>query len=352
MHRQIFGVKDDDDLEAIFNLDQIDPRHVQNTTNNRERWNCEVPQSNFLPNQANTQFCSNIYSDSAVGTESSMLSPPRQSNVMTKETSEFDDSSFRRPFMTQESFSRHLPIEEEMFSQDFMSSQVHLASNAVPTQSVDHVFRPPDNVDHSINSSFVTELPRTNETSLSRLSFFSLLRRNLLQDNVQDPSNFYTPMMTQERDLNTQGNREFSAYFEDPNLDGQNECNNPNSNIFSQGICTLRSNADLHRRVEDNQHSVPYQLARDPVDTQPERRYFDGLLRDIPNAESLPDSILDLYWNIKSTDSSDWAFVYALSAQTCQEFIAMNNNVILKLSLLLSIASINSVSALKPLEIT
>lgn len=73
----------------------------------------------------------------------------------------------------------------------------------------------------------------------------------------------------------------------------------------------------------------------------------DKQLRHQPNSDNstadftfLPMSVKQLY-DVVKTQYSDFAFIYALSAQLCQDCIPMDCCIALKMALLLSIASIS-----------
>ncbi|XP_055370714.1 uncharacterized protein LOC129605154 [Condylostylus longicornis] len=60
------------------------------------------------------------------------------------------------------------------------------------------------------------------------------------------------------------------------------------------------------------------------------------------NNTGIPNSIVNLYKSIKYL-YSDFSFVYALSAQMCQDIVPMNSFIILKIALILSLASTNDI---------
>lgn len=60
---------------------------------------------------------------------------------------------------------------------------------------------------------------------------------------------------------------------------------------------------------------------------------------ETPNVYSIPFSIRQLY-DIVKTKYSDFAFIYALSSQLCQDRVPMECFVTLKMGLLLSLVSI------------
>lgn len=400
MSSSVFGPKEDDDYDVLFNLDDVEPQYnIQDSravVNNRQIapkeiepiWTleaaCDTPKCDVYTNNSNPQMfdtsLENVFSstncDSAVGTFTknsvvSMQSSPMLLNGMTNQNCEGQGSSI---WMAQEVGSQFfLSTQDEMFSQDFVIPSTH-STNACVLQSTNN-----DRHSSSFNSALATELRPTN-TSLANHSWFSLMQRSLMKENIRFPSTSCQLTRTTQEQDNLCQDETFSSFFKAPAIPGDDRSalqNNLNpSNSFQEipyltsqylltgsiedscrrvmenqqhsqsqrsppeGIFTGRSMEDFYRRIMENQHYSQSQRA--PLESLLTGRSIDQNTNE--KAYSLPQSIIDLYEQIKSTGLSDWSFVYALSAQTCQEFMPMNFNVTLKTSLLLSIASIDTVS--------
>lgn len=379
--RQVFGPKDEDDYDEIFNLDCVDPQYnIHNSSafvNNRQiapisterRWSCadacETPKFDLIPSNENCQLSNNNlatnvrrsqYSDSAVGSSLlarnstlSMHSSSKLFNDITYDDSEGRGSSLRMSMAPVRDRSNFPSTQDEMFSQAFGNS--------------------------SMDSSSVATQPRlTNDSSLANHSFFSLMQRSMLKEHLQLPtSSFQLSVASQEHEIKTSGET-FSSIFKTPTIGEGARYYNLNPVSQSQEISAVTSQdlrtgsiEDSYRQVMENQHSSQSQCAAaDGIftgcsiedsyrrvmekrhDEQPQRQNVilssQNQNSKFIDVSSLPRSVVDLYQQIKSTQLSDWSFVYALSAQVCQGFMPMNFNVTLKISLLLSIASIDSVS--------
>ncbi|KAJ6646697.1 Minichromosome maintenance domain-containing protein 2 [Pseudolycoriella hygida] len=127
--------------------------------------------------------------------------------------------------------------------------------------------------DHSPKSSFPFF---TSDTSLADHSFHSLMNRSLVED---------LPSTSTQLEMMTQNNETFGD-------DGDKL--NTQHGTWS-GYLTPRAFTQYEQKSQ--QHS-----------------------------QSIPQSILDLHTQVMCSGLSDWSFVYALSAQICQEFMPMSYN--------------------------
>lgn len=407
MGTRIFGLKENEDLDEIFTLDDWDPQPNVHR-DSREAASKEVEKlKRAIQTPVNHERLQNRNSDSAIGTEntpriigttSDRLSKNLSSRLFDEEffdAYEFSDSAFGTesqstsaeivpnqsslnclnrtpagtvgsqasnlwPLMTHRSTSQvFLPSQRDLFSQDLnVPSDCFLTpttSNRIASQ------HSPDNFHSSSVRQRSTQHQSTSNTSLGNLSFYSLMQRSLMRDNLQQSSSSFqlalvTPSATQTD--HTQGSS-FSQFFNLPVLSGteptQNTCNL--SQALTNTTNRLSGSSDFLRQFEEGQldsQSQPLQTTssifgsyRQPNDNQ---NYVESQQYS-PDTSLLPKSILELYEQIKSSGLSDWSFVYALSAQTCQEFMPMSYNVTLKMSLLLSIASIDTTSEMSPIPI-
>lgn len=306
MYSRIFGPKEDDDYDEIFNLDAIDcrPEDYCTVSGNRQVASNEIETALQTPRydifcekgKVSQMFKTNflnyapLSSDSAVWTESQMTKNttvsnqylPERFNRITDEHLDGRGGSFR-PSLNRERDNMFLSTQEEM--------------------DVTCLIQSNNNVHRSSSDNFVNYV-------------------NSLEDNFEQPSSsFQQALLTPTiEDIPTQ-----SLHF--------NNC----TGNWSQEVPvpTGGSNDDFCLRLDESQH-----------DTQSQEQHCSAILSNLDrlNTFSIPESVFDLYKQIKGGDLSDWSFVYALSAQTCQEFMPMNYNITLKICLLLSIASIDTVS--------
>lgn len=384
MCSRIFGLKPDDDVDAIFNLDmdthlsvQYENRPVASSAN-EFRSTIERPMNanSIRPQNSDSGLgtentlqdnggVSNAPSlilelpdreqlqehhgnlDSAIGTESQETDQlsPSSFNYTANENGESQVSYFS--FTMNQSSSYFAPSQNEMFSQDYQNFQFHsMDANPCPVQHSDH------------STNFDTQRQSTNDTSLSNLSFYSLMKRSLMRQNFQPPCSstqldVTTPCVTPGYAIEDET---FSQFFNNRSFSTSGpSCSDFDTRNLSLEIASpvYFPGSDGHPYREDEQSDLtppanmetarsildPFQSQNNTRDECPSNQHQNGA-----TASNLPKSILDLYEQIKSSGLSDWSFVYALSAQTCQEFLPMNYNITLKTSLLLSIASIDTVS--------
>lgn len=364
MYSRIFGLKESDDIDEIFNLDDLDPPQINESQNiaNIQPTN----QSGFLSALQTPQITENPRPpilDSALGTLSDVLidecfqnddfevsyghldSAVGTGSQSTGSYQSFADEISVASFESQR-ISMREPSEADMFSQDIqmdgISNDHFILSNAFGSS-----IRNVDNFVGSFNSTLPsTPGSSTGGAALSELSFYSLLRRGIMRANLHQsgssvPLSLQSSRVTQVRSTQSESTSQFfngqsiSASFPGASFNGLNV-----ENHFP---------ADRSTSFEIEQLSPfttpPSQaLFEERASKLQEGNYFDSQETQI--SSKLPESILNLHEEIKGSGLSDWSFVYALSAQTCQEFLPMNYNVTLKTSLLLSIASIDTVSGI------
>ncbi|XP_037031821.1 uncharacterized protein LOC119071167 isoform X2 [Bradysia coprophila] len=407
MCSRIFGLKENEDLDDIFTLDDWDPQ-PKNIRDSRKVATKQIETlESALQTPMNLEYLQGRNSDSAIGTENSPRIVESTSDQLSVhlsnrsfseqffEAHEFSDSAVGTesqstvadtlpnqlsssdflnststanfesqasnlwPSLTQETASQvFLPTQSEMFSQDFASSMDEtLDSCMIPTTSNNlasqHSFYNFQTINSDLQRS--TQHQSTNNTSLGNLSFYSLMQRSLMKDTLQPSCSsiqlaLMTPTATQT-DFTQDG--AFSQFFTNRNISGNEPtqgCSNLAQDITDASTQLSGTNSDLFRQFDENlrdSQSIRLgshrQLNEQQVDLESQQYSL--------NASLLPKSILDLYEQIKSSGLSDWSFVYALSAQTCQEFMPMSYNVTLKTSLLLSIASIDTSSDVSPIPI-
>lgn len=344
MFSHLHGYIDDDELDAIFNLNDIIPGPIKSTiintvANNEEaasektKWTfesalqtpkCDSFSSRLMPHSVNRNGGSN--SDSAFGTESQMTKINAESNqgstyLLNRMTNENFDS---QPICSQQlsmgmdqekDVSLFLNTQDEMFFLNLTNSSMDVTSDGCLSQCN-------YNVRQTSNDSFINR-DSSMQTSSMNHSFelpSSSLQQALLTPRIENQA---------------------------VTVDSQNSrCNNLSQKTSYSTTGFLISGC-TYQRFQENDCDAPTQrrastdLLSSSIDDPP-RRFMESHI--ISNVSSLPESIIDLYEQIKSADLSDWSFVYALSAQACQEFMPMNYNVSLKTSLLLSLASIDVVS--------
>lgn len=327
MHSLIFGIKPDDDLDEIFNLDAANSQPISSCTtvaNYQEvasdeietRWSFATA---FQTPKFDRHFMNHGLScDSAIGSVSPM---PKINTVSNQISSNLFDTMTNENFESQAS-SVQLPMDQvqdmfpstqdERFFQDLESS-----SNGCLTQSNTSVSE----------GSFIN---RVNSFDSQRFSTQS----NQMSGNFEQPySSFQQAMLT--------------PFFENTPIpeDSHFSCDNLSQETSDTTTDFLLG---FSQRFKESQYDglSQYATSTDFVTSCSIDGFHRRFIGDniIANASSLPQSIRDLYTQIKNYKLADWSFVYALSAQTCQEFLPINYNVTLKTSLLLSIASIDTVS--------
>lgn len=396
MHSRIFGLKENDDLDKIFSMDDWPQPNIHQETQETGAFESalQTPISpephrtgNFdnafgtentariigIPSDrlsANSSFDKHFLepyecSDSAVGTGSPLTTAdalPSQSpfNFLNRRT--FDGQvTDVCPFLSGQNVSQ-VP-SESLFSQEFATSSINATSDGclIPATNNDRDSQQSfDNFFMSTNRS--SQPQATNHTSLGNLSFYSLMKRSLMKDNLQQPISsiqleLITPTATQS-DSTQDG--EFSQFFNSPIRTGNEPTQNSSQNLSQVTANSTNQSAgsnDAFFRQFEDQHDSQSQLfetassifasylqVNEHPDVAETQQYLLG-------PSIMPQSIIDLHKQIKDSGLSDWSFVYALAAQSCQEFMPMSYNVTLKTSLLLSIASIDAASEMSPIPI-
>lgn len=386
MHSRIFGLKEGDDLDKIFSLDDWESEpDIQQETQQTGAFESalQTPMSPEPHRAGNSdsafgtentlriigttsdRLSANRSFDSAVGTKSPSTTDalPSQSpfNFLNRRTTETFDSqvSDAWPFLSGRNASQ-VP-SESLFSQEFATSSINATSDGclIPATNNDRDSQQSfDNFFTSTNRS--SQHQATNHTSLGNLSFYSLMKRSLMKDNLQQPTSsiqleLITPTATQT-DYTQHG--EFSQFF---NSTGNEPTQNSSQNLAQVTANSTNQSAgsnDAFFRQFEDQHDSQSQLfqtassifasyltqVNEHPDVAETQQYSSG-------TSIVPQSIIDLHEQIKGSGLSDWSFVYALAAQSCQEFMPMSYNVTLKTSLLLSIASIDAASEMSPIPI-
>uniref|UniRef100_A0A1A9W273 MCM domain-containing protein n=1 Tax=Glossina brevipalpis TaxID=37001 RepID=A0A1A9W273_9MUSC len=114
-----------------------------------------------------------------------------------------------------------------------------------------------------------------------------------------------------------------------------------------------RNSSDFDREIEEMLEFVPSQQLH-PEEGEEVDLNVTAALNDennaIGDASSIPKSVKQLYDVVKAK-YTDFAFIYALSAQLCQDRIPMDCFVTLKMGLLLSLASIGPNADIPPIPL-
>lgn len=349
MHSRIFYTDDDVDYDQILNLDGIDPQPIRtfsNVVNNRQNVSeiekryhmaaaLQTPKIDSFLNLEKPQTSNFAFSsDSAVGTESQMTKICSMSNLISPTASIQTNQTFegrgKSPMAQDVNNLVFRLTQDETFSRHFEDSAMDISSDGCRFQSI--------NVrTSSSNGDYASEPRFTNEPTMSNLSFYSLMQRNIMKENIEQPSSSRFQLAMATQDNLTQG-VVFTPFFDNRSIsgDGKRSVYHQSQEIFSPEVPNFSSVSASYRQFEGS-HRDDQSQGQDCFNIMSHQNRPK-------NAYSIPKSVFDLYTQIKSTDLSDWSFVYALSAQACQEFMPMSYNVALKTSLLLSIASIDLVS--------
>lgn len=187
-------------------------------------------------------------------------------------------------------------------------------------------------------------------TPLPELSLYSLMQKSAMRDYLQ--SNTVEPMITQQNDSLSQWDPVFSLSGDQEEY--QTNPKNPLETVINDSSGRMTASSNIRSTSLDGLLNVNFSQHHQQSAQIDETQGFltcESLFGSyqlpstiIGNVNSIPKAITNLYAQIKSAGYSDWSFVHALSAQTCQEYLPMSSNVFLKKSLLLSIASIDTVS--------
>lgn len=380
MYSHIFGPREDDDFDEIFNTDYLDTpletSGIQSTFDvgcNSPNFEDTQADDNF-PDTFNKSFVNCVHSpDSSLSM--SIQSSQLFSNVQTQDDLQRRSTSVRQT-VTQEYENPSIPPtqDDSAVSPLFWDMSTNFTSGRRPISS--------DNIHQTMNTNFLDNVASpenslaesriTNEASLSKLSFNSLMRRSLMNELLNPPSSAIRPTMMTQGNVDLSQGVAFSPFFNNTTTNlrsggrqgtQNNHWNVPNMSQQIDGRSSqaydCRSQMNLFKRndrtcsnqsfnLNSQRQSDSHILHQNDFTSQQStnQQILFGSYQppsNIIDVSSLPKSIFHLYLRIKSGGSSDWTFIFALSAQMCQEFMPMNSNVTLKMGLLLSIASINTV---------
>lgn len=194
--------------------------------------------------------------------------------------------------------SGYLESQQFLPSQDFFATQLSASS--------------------FVNSSFASQgEPEEDKGVLELTQFYNTQRSKICsQQSIQNP-------------FHTQGNEEISFLEEDSQLISNDE------------------QSEIVHEIQNNTYDD---------EDQPSSHQNNGTQSPVPVKHhqeldvNVPDSVIELYNSIKK-HYSDWTFVAILSGYLCTDTFPMGAYINLKLSLLLSIASIHEASFKMPIPI-
>lgn len=293
-----------------------------------------------------------------------------------KNSNELDEIfSFNDDFMTNENTNSN----NENNNQDFNSLPLNFSNQSILSNNMNNINNNHLNFNELTSDTYNFNLSISNSNfsnnnddvmiveQLSPLDLSTINNTYSEQKKNQDYDNFCieNTSVTLINNCDIEKNNDFLLSFSTQTSHNENKFYQNNDNFVQNFPIFSKTNSMISENIEvksNKQNILKNEESQSSLSISPiqqnnikEEKDISSQLSDlsiqnsnnmnpIKNLSIIPCSILNLYQNIRNS-FSEFCFIYAISAQMCQEILPMDYLIDLKIALLLSITSIQVIVA-------